>query len=61
MHFDHSKTFVTKFVLKFTEFQKFQPLARPSAFSCIDLQQSKSKFSHPQLRLQLPKVYAAEG
>ena len=31
MHFDHSKIFVTKFALKFTEFQKFQPSARPSA------------------------------
>ena len=31
MQFDYSKFFVTKFALKFTEFQKFQPLTRPSA------------------------------
>ena len=28
MHFDHSKIFVTKFALKFTEFQKIQPSAK---------------------------------
>ena len=43
MHFDHSKIFVTKFALKFTEFQMFQPSARPSAFGCIDLRQPKVK------------------
>ena len=50
MHFDHSKIFVTKFALKFTEFQMFQPLARPSAFGCIDLWQPKTKRKVRNLR-----------
>ena len=37
MNFDHSKIFVTKFALKFTEFQMFQPSARRLAFGCIPL------------------------
>ena len=53
MHFEHFKIFVTKFALKFTEFQIFQPSARPSAFSCIDLQQPKAK---PQVRNLRPSV-----
>ena len=56
MHFDHSKIFVTKFALKFTEFQKFQPSARPSAFSCIDLRQPKAKPKVRNLRLR-PKTF----
>ena len=50
MHFDLSKIFVTKFALKFTEFQKFQPSPRPSAFGCIDLQQPKAKLKVRNLR-----------
>ena len=52
MHFDHSKIFVTKFALEFTEFQMFQPSARPSAFSCIDLRQPKAKPKVRNLRLR---------
>ena len=50
MHFDHSKIFVIKFALKFTEFQKFQPSAKPSAFGCIDLWQPKVKLKVGNLR-----------
>ena len=56
MHFDHSKIFVTKFALKFIEFQMFQPSARPSAFGCIDLWQPKAKLKVRKLQLQ-PKTF----
>ena len=56
MHFDHSKIFVTKFALEFTQFQNFQPSAWPSAFGCIDLWQPKAKPKVRNLQLR-PKTF----
>ena len=60
MHFDHSKIFVTKFALKFTEFQMFQPSARPSATKgeAKGEKPSTSAFGRPLTPVlhQLPRV-----